>query len=84
MREQWRWKSSTSLNRGERLTAGWSGNVGGVKGESGGREVVVEAERAKINHDGLICNQNSARPIKIAVDIDACGSDIKLTKGFLL
>ena len=36
----------TSLNRGEGLAVGWSGDVGGVQGESegdgGGGEVVVE------------------------------------------
>ena len=36
----------TSLNRGEGLTAGWLGDVGGIQsegeGEGGGGEVVVE------------------------------------------
>ena len=38
----------TSLNRGEGLATGWSGDVGGTEGEgegeSGGGEVVVDEE----------------------------------------
>ena len=70
----------TSLNRGEGLATGWSGDVGGTKGEgegeSGGGEVVVDKENEQISTVmRLMCVSNSARPTKIAADIDACGSD---------
>ena len=70
----------TSLNRGEGLATGWSGDVGGTKGEgegeSGGGEVVVDEENEQTSTVmRLMCVSNSACPTKIAVDIDACGSD---------
>jgi hypothetical protein len=79
----------TSLNRGEGLAAGWSGEVGGVegkrKGESGSGEVVVEEENEQRSTVmWLMCVSNSAHPTKIAVDIDTCGSDNKIKTCIIL
>ena len=73
----------TSLNRGEELVAGSTGEVGGVEGkgegESGGGEVVVEAENERRStHDGVDVCLKLRSPAKITFDMNASTPDNKV------
>jgi hypothetical protein len=73
----------TSLNGGEGLATGWSGDLRGVEGEgkggSGGGEVEVEAQNERRStRDGVDVCLKLRCPAKITFDMNASTPDNKI------
>jgi hypothetical protein len=71
----------TSLNGGEGLVTGWTGEVQGVQGEgegSGRKEVVVEENERTSTHDGVDVCLKLRSSAKITFDMNACQPDNKI------